>query len=139
MKATHTPQMSIRQLLAPALLAIAIAPLALTAQADSHGDQEGKGPDHERMVERMEERRQAVYQRAEISEEKQAALNEAHAEHREAMHALREEHHGRIAEILSDEEQEALRSAMHDVREAHHGEHGKRGHHGDSKDDADSE
>ena len=139
MKAINTKKLSIRQLFAPALLAIAIAPLAITAQADSHGDHEGKGPDHELMVERMEERRQEVYQRAEISEEKQAELNEAHAEHREAMHALREEHHERMADILSDEEQEALRSAMHDVREEHRGEHGKRGHHGDSKDGADSE
>ena len=138
MKATTTQKMSIRQLLAPALLAIAIAPLAITAQAGNHGDHEGTGPDHERMVERMEERRQAVYQRAEISEEKQAELNEAHAEHREAMHALREEHHERIADILSDEEQEALRSAMHDVREEHRSEHGKRGHYVDSKDGSDS-
>ena len=118
MKLTNAKKLSIRQLFAPALLAIAIAPLALTAQADSHGDQEGKGPDHERMVERMEERRQEIYQRAEISEEKQAELNEAHTEHREAMHALRDEHKERVAEILSEEEQEALRNAMHEAHEA---------------------
>lgn len=127
-------QLSIRQLFAPALLALAIAPLALTAHADNHGDHEGRGADRERMEERMEERRQEVYQRADISEDKQAELSEAHAEHREAMNALREEHKERVDEILSEEEQEALRSAMRDAHEEYRGKHGKRGHHEDSAD-----
>ena len=48
MNHSSAKKLSIRQLFAPALLAIAIAPLALTAQADSHVDHEGKGPDRER-------------------------------------------------------------------------------------------
>jgi protein CpxP len=134
MNVSNTRKMSIRQLLAPALLAIAIAPLAFTAQANHHGDPEGRGADRERMEERMEERRQEVYERAGISEEKQAELNEAHTEHREAMHALREEHKERVADILSEEEQEALRTAMREAHEEHRGKHGKRDHHGENAD-----
>ena len=77
--------------------------------------------------------------RREISEDKQAALNEAHAEHREAMHALREEHKERVDEILSDEEQEALRSTMRDAHEAYRDKHTKRGHHDDHEDSVASE
>lgn len=132
-------KMSIRQLFAPALLAIAIAPLALTAQAHSHGAHEGQGPDRERMEEHMEERRQELYERADISAEKQAELNEAYVEHREAMHALREEHHERVAEILTEEEQEALRNAMVEAHEESRDKHGKRGHHNNSDENTDSE
>nr|WP_249978435.1 hypothetical protein [Halomonas olivaria] len=121
--------MSLRKLFAPALLAVTLIPLAFTAQANHH---EGRGPDREQMAERMEERRHEVYQRAELSEEQQNALNEVHAEHREAMQALREEHHARIAEILSEEEQQAMHEAMREIHEEQRGEHGhgKRGHHG---------
>ena len=140
MNVSSARKMSIRQLFAPALLAIAIAPLAFTAQANSHGDHEGQGPDRERMEERMEERRQEVYEHADISAEKQAELNEAHAEHREAMQALREEHHERVAEILTEEEQQSLRNAMQEAHEEYRGKHGKRGHHdGNSDENADSE
>ena len=44
-------KMSLRQLYAPALLAVALTPLAFTAQADNH---EGRGMDREAMMERME-------------------------------------------------------------------------------------
>ena len=121
--------MSLSQRFAPAFLAIALMPLAFTAQADQH---EHRGMDREAMHERMEERRQEVYQRAELSEEQQTALNQAHAEHREAVMALREEHQARVADILSDEEQQALRDAMHEVHAEYRQEHGKRGgRHGD--------
>jgi hypothetical protein len=134
-------KMSLRQLFAQALLAVALTPLAFTAQAGHH---EGQGMDREAMMERMEERRQAVYQRAELSGEQQAALNEAHAEHREAVLNLREEHQARVAEILSEEEQQALRDAMHEMhaeyrQERGHGERGKRGHHDDSANEMDAE
>lgn len=122
-------KMSLSQRFAPAFLAIALMPLAFTAQADQH---EHRGMDREAMHERMEERRQEVYQRAELSEEQQTALNQAHAEHREAVMALREEHQARVADILSDEEQQALRDAMHEVHAEYRQEHGKRGgRHGD--------
>lgn len=134
MNVSNTRKMSIRQLFVPALLAIAIAPLAFTAQAHSHGDHEGQGPDRERMEERMEERRHEMYERADISAEKQAELNAAHAEHRETVHALRDGHKDRVAEILSEEEQEALRTAMREAHEEYRGKHGKRGHHGKSGD-----
>lgn len=122
-------KMSLSQRFAPAFLAIALMPLAFTAQAEQH---EHRGMEREAMHERMEERRQEVYQRAELSEEQQTALNQAHAEHREAVMALREEHQARVADILSDEEQQALRDAMHDVHAEYRQEHGKRGgRHGD--------
>lgn len=136
MNISGTKKMSIRQLFAPALLAAAFASITLTAQADSHGDHEASGADRQRMEERMEERRQEVYQHAEISADKQAELNEAHAEHREAMHALREEHKERVAGILTEAEQEALHSAM---REAHEEHRGKRGHHENNDERVDSE
>ncbi|MBR9902695.1 MAG: hypothetical protein GYB15_01895 [Gammaproteobacteria bacterium] len=140
MNVSSAKKMSIRQLFAPALLALAITPLAFAAQAHSHGDHEGQGPDRERMEERMEERRQEVYERADISAEKQAELNEAHAEHREAMQSLREEHHERVAEILTEEEQEALRNAMQEAHAEYRGKHGKGGHHDDHRGEhADSE
>lgn len=135
MNVSKGKKMSIRQLFAPALLAIAIMPLALTAQAHNHDDHEGQGPDRERMEERMEERRQEIYQRAEIPEEKQAELNEAHTEHREAMQALHEEHKERVAEILSEEEQKALRNAMYEAHAEFREKHGKRGHHDGNKDE----
>lgn len=119
-------KMSLRQLFAPAFLAVALMPLAFTAQADHH---DGQGMDREAMKERMEERRQEVYQRAELSEEQQAALDEAHAEHREAVLALREEHQARVAEILSEEEQQALSNAMHEMLAEYRQE---RGHHDDA-------
>lgn len=124
-------KMSLSQLFAPALLAVALTPLAFGVQAAPDDGHEGRGPDREQMVERMEERRQEVYQRAELNEEQQAALNEANAEYREAVKTLREEQQARIAEILTDEEQQALRDAMHEMHAEHRGErgHGKRGHH----------
>ncbi|WP_404375635.1 hypothetical protein [Vreelandella aquamarina] len=136
-------KMSLRQLFAPALLAVALTPLAFAAQAGHH-EHEGQRMNREAMMERMEERRQAVYQRAGLSEEQQAALNEAHAQHREAVLALREEHQARVAEILSEEEQQALRDAMHEMhveyRQEHgHSGHGKRGYHSDSANEMDAE
>lgn len=120
-------KMSLRQLFAPALLAVALMPLAFTAQAGHH---EGRGYDREQMAERMEERRQEVYQRAELSEEQQDALNEAHADHREAVKALQEEYHARIAEILTEEERQAVSEAMREVHAEQRSEreHGKRDH-----------
>lgn len=139
MKISSAKKMSIRQLFAPALLAIAITPLAFTAQAHNHGDHEGRGADRERMEERMEEYRQEVYDRAEIPEEKQAELNAVHAENREAMRALREEHKERVADILSEEEQEALRSAMREAHEEYRGKHGKRGRYDENSDNANTD
>ncbi|MFC7366990.1 hypothetical protein [Vreelandella zhaodongensis] len=107
--------MSLRQLFAPALLAMALMPMAFSAQAGHHKDHDGHGYDRAQMAERMQERRQDAYQRAELSEEQRAALDEAHAEHRDAMLSLREEHHARVAEILTEEEQQALRNAMHEI------------------------
>ncbi|KPQ26253.1 MAG: hypothetical protein HLUCCA13_00745 [Halomonas sp. HL-48] len=125
--------LSLRQLAAPALLAAAMLPFALTAQAGNHGDSH-KGPDRERMEERMQEHRQDVYERAGLSDEKQQALNEAHDTFREEMTDVREAHQARMADILDEDEQKALRDAMHEAREAYHESHGKR-HHGDAMDD----
>ncbi|MGO3667667.1 MAG: hypothetical protein ACTJG4_04300 [Vreelandella alkaliphila] len=119
--------MSLRQLFAPALLAVALMPLAFSANAGHHNS---TGIDREAMQERMEEYRQEAYQRAGLSEEQQTALNEAHAEHRDAMLSLREEHQSQVAEILTEEEQQALRDAMREMHAEKHGEHrqGERAH-----------
>lgn len=115
--------LSIRKLAAPALLAAALMPVAFTAQAGSHQDE-----DREQRHENMQEQRQQVYQRAEISEEKQQALNEASRDFFEAMTSLREEHYASVAEILTAEEQQAFREAMREVRDEHRSEHrGERG------------
>ena len=126
--------LSLRKLFAPALLAAALVPVAMTAQAHPH---DGNGQDREQMRERMQEQRQEVYQRAEIDEEKQQALNEANSEFFEAMKALHDEHQARIDEILTEEEHQALREAMRDVRQEHRGERGR--HHGEQGDDATDE
>ncbi|WNL41616.1 hypothetical protein RN347_13410 [Halomonas sp. PAMB 3264] len=127
--------LSLRKLFAPALLAAALVPVAMTAQAHPH---DGHGQDREQMRERMQEQRQEVYQRAEIGEEKQQQLNEANSEFFEAMKALHDEHQARIDEILTDEEHQALREAMRDVRQEHRSERGgERGrHHGEQGDEA---
>lgn len=124
-------KMSLRQLCAPALLAVALMPMAFSAQAGHHKNQEGYGYDRAQMAERMQERRQDVYQRAGLSEEQRAALDDAHTEHRAAMLTLRAEHQARIAEILTEEEQLALRNAMHEIHtetRSERGSGGERGH-----------
>ncbi|SDN78836.1 hypothetical protein [Vreelandella arcis] len=118
---------SLRQLMAPALFAAALLPLAATAQAGQH-DVDKQGPDRERMEERMEAHRQDVYERAELSDDKQQALNEAHQTFREEMRAVREAHRELMDEILSDDEQQALREAMHEAREDYRQAHGQRRH-----------
>ncbi len=125
--------LSLRQLAAPALLAAAMLPLAVTAQAGNHGENH-QGPDRERMEERMQEHRQDVYERAGLSDEKQQALNDAHDTFREEMTDVREAHQARMAAILDEDEQQALRDAMHEAREAYREGHGKR-HHGEAMDD----
>lgn len=124
-------KMSLRQVFAPALLAFALTPLAFAAQANQHEDHASE-VDREAFQQRMEERRQEVYERAGLDEEQQTALNELNAEHYQAMQALREEHHEKVAELLSEEERDALKNAMQEVREEHRGDgkgHGRRGEH----------
>lgn len=129
-------KMSLRQVFAPALLAFALTPLAFTAQANQHVDH-GADVDREAFHQRMEERRQEVYERAGLDEEQQTALNELNAEHYQAMQVLREEHHEKVAEILSEEEREALKNAMKEVRDEHRGDgkgrHGSRDQHEDGE------
>ncbi|SER81798.1 hypothetical protein SAMN04487958_103141 [Vreelandella subterranea] len=121
--------LSLRQFVAPALFAAVLLPLAATAQADHHN---GEKPHHDRvrMEERMKEHRQDVYERAALSEDKQQALNEAHETFRDEMKDVRDAHQTRMTEILTEDEQEALRNAMHEAREEYRQGHGKR-HHGD--------
>lgn len=107
-------RLTTRKLLMPALLAVAIAPLALAAAA-------GDGPRHFGS-ERHQEQRQALYERAGIDEATRTALEEAHAEHREAQRELREQHHERMNDILGAEQREALRAAMHEMHEERHTE-----------------
>lgn len=120
-----------RSFFAPTLLALALIPFAATANADHHGGKAGeRGHMPEKMQERMEERRQAVYEQAGISEEKQTQLNEARESHYNAMRELREEHYGRMQEILTEEERTALKEAMRDMQKDyrhHRGYHDSRG------------
>ncbi|MCA1771235.1 MAG: hypothetical protein LC677_00815 [Halomonas sp.] len=125
--------LSLRQFVAPALFAAALLPFAATAQAGHHEEGEKSHQDRERMEERMQEHRQDVYERAELSDDKQQALNEAHETFREEMKDVRDAHQARMAEILTEDEQEALRNAMHEAREEYREGHGKR-HHDDEKD-----
>ena len=82
---------ALRRSLTPTLLAIALMPLALTAQADQHGKHGGeRGNKAEQMQERMQEHRAKMYQRAGISESKQAQLKEARKQHFNAMREVRE-------------------------------------------------
>lgn len=123
---------ALRRSLTPTLLALALMPLALTAQADQHGKHDGeRGNKAEQMQERMQERRAEMYQRAGISESKQAQLNEAREQHFNAMREVREEHQARIQAILSDEERQSLESTMRAMREELHegrGQQGQKGH-----------
>ncbi|MFC3284995.1 hypothetical protein [Litchfieldella rifensis] len=109
-------RLTTRKLLMPALLAIAIAPLSLAASA-APGD-ESRHPWNER----HQEQRQALYERAGIDEATRAALEEAHAEHREAQRELREQHHERVNDILGEEQHEALKAAMREMHEERHAE-----------------
>lgn len=120
--------LSLRQFVASALFATAMLPLAMTAQANQHGG-EKHGPERER----MQEHRQDIYQRAELSDDKQQALDEAHATFRDEMKDVREAHQDRMAEILTEEEQEALRNAMHEACKEYREGHGKH-HHGEEQD-----
>ncbi|MDR5897536.1 hypothetical protein QC823_00820 [Halomonas vilamensis] len=118
-----------RAFFASALLAAAFIPFAATVNADHHGNKTGeRGNVPERMQERMEERRQAVYEQAGISEEKQTQLNEARESHYDAMREVREAHYGRMQEILTEDEQAALQEAMRDM---HKESRDKRGYHGE--------
>ncbi|MEQ5802879.1 hypothetical protein [Halomonas sp. H10-9-1] len=108
-----------RRILAPALLAIAIAPLALQATA-APGDNERAGQRQQWQEARAEhhaERRAALFERADLDAETREALENAYHEHREAMAELRETHRDHVAELLSDDQQAALDEARREMRE----------------------
>lgn len=112
-----TSPLTLRQRLAPALLAAALLPLAFTAHAapgQGQGAQAGKMPDA--LKERMEERRQAVYEQAGIDQATRQELNAAQKEHYEAMQELRQDYRQRMQEILTEEQQQSLNEAMRDVQ-----------------------
>ncbi|WP_187774645.1 hypothetical protein [Billgrantia pellis] len=105
-------------LLVPALLAVAIAPLSLAAAPAKSEDGW-----HEQRHERFEERRQVLFERAGIDEETRSALEQAHDELHQAMRELRERHRERMNEILDEEQREALREAKREMRQEQHAEH----------------
>ena len=111
-----------RTLLAPALLAVAIAPLALSASA-APGGEDGKQGWSKEHRQQHEQRRATLQQRLaelvdswELSEADREALREgdvgSRQERREAVRELREEHHEALAEILSDEQIEEMRTVI---------------------------
>lgn len=107
-----------RNLLIPALLAVAIAPMSLAALAAPTGSDGW----HEQRQARFEERRQALFERAGLDEETRSALEEAHDEHVQALRELHEQHRERMDEILDEEQREALREAKREMRQEQHGE-----------------
>lgn len=108
-----------RRILVPALLAMAIAPLALQANA-APGDgerAENRQQWQETRAERHAEKRAALFERADLDTETREALENAYREHRAAMTELREEHRERVDELLSDDQQAALDEARREMRE----------------------
>lgn len=107
-----------RRLLMPALLAVAVAPLALTATAfpDKAGDWS------EERQERMEEHREALFERAGIDEATREALAEARDEHHQALRELHEQHRERLGAILDEQQREALQVARRELREEYRAE-----------------
>ncbi|WP_197038244.1 hypothetical protein [Billgrantia saliphila] len=105
-----------RNLLMPALLAVAIAPLSLAAA-------ERDGEWKEQRQERFEERRQALFERADLDEETRSALVQAHDEHRQALRELHEQHRERMDEILDEEQRDALHQAKQEMRDEYHDQH----------------
>ncbi|MEQ4540780.1 MAG: hypothetical protein ABN479_17755 [Billgrantia sp.] len=110
-----------RNMLMPALLAVAIAPMSLAAVA---APGQGEGGWHEQRQERFQERRQALFERAGLDEETRSALEEAHDEHMQALRELHEQHRERMDEILDEEQREALREAKREMRQEHRAERG---------------
>lgn len=105
------------KLLLPALLAVAIAPLALSATA---GDKDAKGW-HEQRQAQFQAHRQALFERAGLDDETRSALEDAHAEHHEAMRELHDQHRQRLDEILDDDQREALKAAKREMRQEQRG------------------
>lgn len=103
-----------QRLLMPALLAVTVAPLALSASA-MPGKSDGDW--HEQRQERMEERRQALFERAGIDEATREALAEARDEHRQALRDLHEQHQQRLDTILDEEQRDALAQARRELRD----------------------
>lgn len=105
-----------RKLLMPALLAVAIAPMSLTALAGQHGkghgnyDKDGHSHAHHQQM------RQALYERAGIDETTREALEQAREAHHQALKDLHREHRERMDELLDDEQREALETARRDMR-----------------------
>lgn len=132
-----------RKLLAPALLAIAIAPLALSAAAADHGKgaelhkeqrqeqrQEQREQWQEARAEHRAEKRQALFERAGIDEPTREALKEARGEHHAAMRQLHEQHHERLDQLLDDDQRAAMRVARGEMQEERRAEMMTRGERG---------
>lgn len=113
-----TSPATLRQRFTPALLAAALIPLAFAVHAAPGGQgnsmQAGEMP--AALKERMEQRRQAVYDQAGIDKATQKTLNAAQKEHYQAMQKLRQDYRQRMQDILTDEQQQALQQAMRDVQ-----------------------
>lgn len=105
-----------RKRLVPALLALAIAPLALTANAEPSHDDRHAG--WEQRQERLDAQRQALFERAGIDEATREALDEARTEHREAVRDLHQQYRERVNDLLDEEQREALKEARREL----HGE-----------------
>lgn len=109
-----------RKLLAPALLAIAIAPLALSATAAHHGKGAERHQEQwqEARADYRAEQREALFERAGIDEPTREALEEARVEHHEAMRQLHEQHRERLNQLLDDDQRAAMEEARGEMREA---------------------
>ncbi|MDN3557753.1 hypothetical protein [Halomonas maura] len=101
-----------RKLFAPALLAAAIAPLALSASAEP-----GEGERYVRGGPSHAEQREALFERAGLDAETRDALAAARAEHHQAQQALRQDYRERLDEILDDDQRAALEQARREMRQ----------------------
>ncbi len=115
-----------RKTLAAALLALAIAPVALTATAAPDDGAETREQWLEARAEHQAERRAALFERAGIDAATREALESASREHREAMAELRREHRERIDALLSDEQREALKAARLEMHQEYQAERHQR-------------
>lgn len=103
--------------LLPALLAVAIAPMPVTALADQHGEGQRNDDNFRHPHVHHQSMRQALYERAGIDEATREALKQAHEEHQQALQDLHREHRERMDELLDDEQRAALEAARRDMRD----------------------
>ncbi|MDR5901777.1 hypothetical protein [Halomonas icarae] len=144
-----------RKMLAPALLAMAIAPLALQASAaPSDGERaESRQQWQEARAEDLQHRMRAMVDGWDLSDEERDELRELRQAHyaemaelrdrdfdsreerREAYQELRDEHRSALAELLTDEQFEEMQQTARMAHGKRHGHGHGHGHHAGNDND----